>query len=139
MTGRGEVEIGPGLEHIQQHRAKAQRLPGALRGAGLLQQGQALTEPLQLLWLLHSHAPKHPLLGAQQVHSHRHGGADHIFKQQGRSASGQDPVGNRCQLQIWIHRGADAPQPAPLLQEVDEAAQIPATALTNSLIRHGLL
>ena len=36
-AGGGEIEIGPGPEHIQQHRAKAHRLPGPLGRTGLLQ------------------------------------------------------------------------------------------------------
>jgi hypothetical protein len=136
-AGGGEIEVGLGLEHIQQHRAETHRLARPFRRSGLLQQRQPLAQGLQFLGPLHAQAPEHPLLGAHQVDRHRHRRADHVFKQEGGPTGCQHPVGDRRQLLVGIHRGGDAAQLTPLLQQLQKAAQVAAAARAGEGRWHG--
>ena len=126
MAGGGQVAIGHGADQIPSQAAVALELLQALGGSGLLEQGQLFTQPFELLGPLHPHAPHHPLHGAEQIHGHRHGGAAHVFKQQGRPSQAQHPIGDGRQLEIRIHRGTDAAQLTATLKELEETAQIAA-------------
>jgi hypothetical protein len=135
LAGGREIEIRSGPEQINQHRAEAQRLPRSPGRSGLLQQCQLLPQGLQVPGLLHPQTPEHPLLGAEQIDRHRHGAADHVLEQQGRSPPGQCPIGDGSQLQIRIHRRRDPAQFTALLQQLQKATQI--AALLAPLSGHG--
>ena len=47
-----------------------------------------------------------------------------MFKQQGWSSKPQHPVGNGRQLQVWVYRSGDPPQPAPALQQFQKSPQV---------------
>ena len=118
MAGGGEVQVGKGAQQVPGQAAVALELPQPLGGPGLLQQGQLGAEDFELLGLLHPHAPHHSLHGAEQVHGHRHRGADHVLEQQRRAAHRQHPIGDGGELKVGIHRGADAPQLAATFEQL---------------------
>jgi hypothetical protein len=124
VAGGQQVEIGAGLHHIPEHPAESHRLAQPLRRPRLLQQGQPRAEILQLLGLFQTHAPHHPLHGAEQVHRHRHRAADHILEQQAGATAGQHPIGDGGQFLVGVDGGGDPPQLAALLQQRQKAPQI---------------
>ena len=78
----------------------------------------------QLVGAIHFQGPVHAPVGAEQVDGYGQIVADHIFKEQGRPAGAQHPVGDFRNLQLRADGSGDAAQVAPAFQKGEVFAQV---------------